>query len=126
MKRCPGDDTARYDDRGGDNSVAHIHERLESRINNLELYIRSSKRNKSGAPASFRQSPYLPQGHCPPQVTESNNNQTPDQAKYSLSGPESVTAGTQAEMKTVLILMMMSWSLTTHQPFWVISVIKVR
>ena len=23
-------------------------------------------------------------------------------------------------------MMMMSWSLTTHQPFWVISVIKVR
>ena len=24
------------------------------------------------------------------------------------------------------MMMMMSWSLTTHQPFWVISVIKVR
>ena len=24
------------------------------------------------------------------------------------------------------LMMMMSWSLTTHQPFWVISVIKVR
>ena len=100
-----GDDTARYDDRGGENSVAHIHERLESRMNNLELYIRSvGQRNESSAHALLRQSPYLPQGHCPPHVTESNKNQTPYQAKDSLSRPESVTAGTQAEMKTVLIL----------------------
>ena len=40
-----GDDTARYDDRGGENSATHILERLESRMNNLELYIRSSRRN---------------------------------------------------------------------------------
>ena len=26
---------------------------------------------------------------------------------------------------TCSLMMMMSWSLTTHQPFWVISVIKV-
>ena len=43
----------------------------------------------------LRQSPYLPQGHCPPRVTESNRNQTPYQAKdtCSLCIPESVTAG---------------------------------
>ena len=28
--------------------------------------------------------------------------------------------------KILGMMMMMSWSLTTHQPFWVISVIKVR
>ena len=28
--------------------------------------------------------------------------------------------------KALMMMMMMSWSLTTHQPFWVISVIKVR
>ena len=27
---------------------------------------------------------------------------------------------------SLMMMMMMSWSLTTHQPFWVISVIKVR
>ena len=64
-----GHDTARYDDRGGENSVAHIHERLESRMNSLELYIRSSQRNESSAHALLRQSPYLPQGHCPPHDT---------------------------------------------------------
>ena len=28
--------------------------------------------------------------------------------------------------KAGMMMMMMSWSLTTHQPFWVISVIKVK
>ena len=32
-----GDDTARYDDREEDRSVAHILERLEDRMNHLEL-----------------------------------------------------------------------------------------
>ena len=89
-----GDDTARYDDRGGENSVTHILERLQSRMNNFEFYIRSSQRNESSAHALLRQSPYLPQGHCTPHVAESNKNRTPYQAKDSLSGPESVTART--------------------------------
>ena len=90
-----GDDTARYDDRGGENSFTHILERLESRMNNLELYIRSTRRNESSSVhALLRQSPYLTQGHCPPHVAESNKNQTPYQAIDSLSGPESVTAQT--------------------------------
>ena len=31
-----------------------------------------------------------------------------------------------AYVDVMYVMMMMSWSLTTHQPFWVISVIKVR
>ena len=42
-----GDDTARYDDRGGENSVAQILERLEGRMNNLELHIKASQRSES-------------------------------------------------------------------------------
>ena len=33
---------------------------------------------------------------------------------------------TKMLVSNVHVVMMMSWSLTTHQPFWVISVIKVR
>ena len=72
-----GNDTARYDDRGGENSVAQILERLEGRMNNLELHIMASQRSESSAHALLRQAPYLPQGHCPPHVAESNKNQTP-------------------------------------------------
>ena len=89
-----GDDTARYDDRGGENSVAQILERLEGRMNNLELHIKASQRSESSTHALLRQAPYLPQGHCPPHVAESSKSQTPYQAKDSLSGPEFVTAGT--------------------------------
>ena len=42
-----GDETARYDDRGGEKSVAQILECLEGRMNNLELHIKASQRSES-------------------------------------------------------------------------------
>ena len=82
-----GDDTARYDDREEDRSVAHILERLENRMNHLELCIKSSKRVESSAHALFRQPPYCVEGQSPPHVAESNQNSTPDQATGSVLSP---------------------------------------
>ena len=70
-----GDDTARYDDRGGENSVALILERLEGRMNNLELHIKASQRSESSTHALLRQAPYLLQGYCPPHMAESSKSQ---------------------------------------------------
>ena len=88
-----GDDTARYDDREEDRSVARVLERLENRMSHLELCIKSSQRVESSAHALLRQPPYCVQGQSPPHVAESNQNSTPDQATGNPFGPEPVTAG---------------------------------
>ena len=93
-----GDDTARYDDREGEKSEKccayfYILERLENRMNHLELCFKSSQRTESSAHALFRQSPYCLQGQSPPHMAESNQNPTPDQATRNPFGPEPVTAG---------------------------------
>ena len=83
-----GDDTARYDDREEDRSVARVLERLENRMSHLELCIKSSQRVESSAHALLRQPPYCVQGQSPPHVAESNQNSTPDQATGNIIRPQ--------------------------------------
>ena len=73
-------------------SVVHIFERLENRMNHLELCF-CPPRELKVVHASFSGSRYCLQGQSLSHMAESNQNPTPDQATRNPFGPEPVTTG---------------------------------